>query len=110
MRSLWKFYQTDCCIQISDNGKVVTDIAKNIGKTAHVLLQTMLPDLHIFTKRNDQTKQSSSTQPNVFNHSQNFFLVYLIYNVVLITAVQQSDSIIHILYSFSHILFYYGLS
>ena len=32
MRSLWKFYQTDCCIQISDNGKVVTDIAKNIHK------------------------------------------------------------------------------
>ena len=38
---MWKFYQTDCCTQISDNGKVVTDIAKNIGKTAHVLVQTM---------------------------------------------------------------------
>ena len=41
MRSLWEFYQTDCCIQISDNGKVVTDIAKNIEKIAHVLVQTM---------------------------------------------------------------------
>ena len=38
---MWKFYQTDCCIQISNNGKVVTHIAKNIGKTAHVLVQTM---------------------------------------------------------------------
>ena len=38
-----KFYQTDCncCIQIGDNGKVVADKAKNIGKIAHVLVQTM---------------------------------------------------------------------
>ena len=36
-----KFNQTDCCIQIDDSGKVLTDIAKNIGKIAHVLVQTM---------------------------------------------------------------------
>ena len=36
-----KFNQTDCCIEIDDNGKVLTDIAKNIGKIAHVLVHTM---------------------------------------------------------------------
>ena len=36
-----KFNQTDCCIQIDDNGNVVTDIAKNIEKIAHVLVQRM---------------------------------------------------------------------
>ena len=70
----------------------------------------MSPDLHEFAKRDDQTKQRTGTQPDALNHSQNFFSVYLIYNVVLNTAVWQSDSISHILYYFSQILFYYGLS
>ena len=38
-----------------------------------------------------------------------FFEVQLIYNVVLISAVQQSDSVVHI-YILFHILFHYGLS
>ena len=36
-----KFNQPDCCIQIDDNWKVLTDIARNTGKIAHVLVQTM---------------------------------------------------------------------
>ena len=35
-----KFNQTGCCIQIDDNEKAVTDIAKNIRKISHVLFQT----------------------------------------------------------------------
>ena len=35
--------------------------------------------------------------------------VWLIYNVLLITGVQQSGSVIHI-YTFFNILFHYGLS
>ena len=48
----------------------------------------------------------SHLKPNSF-----FFLIeiQLIYNVVLITAVQQSDSVIHI-YILCYILFHYGLS
>ena len=38
-----------------------------------------------------------------------FVEVQLIYNVVLITAVQQSDLVVHT-YIFLHILFHYGLS
>ena len=38
-----------------------------------------------------------------------FFGVYLSYNVVLVSAVQQSDLVIHI-YILFHILFHYGLS
>ena len=43
---------------------------------------------------------------------QSFFKkieVYLIYNVVLVSGVQQNDSVIHT-YILFHILFYYGLS
>ena len=36
-----KFNQSDCCIQIDDNGNVLTTIAKNIGKIAQVLVQTI---------------------------------------------------------------------
>ena len=42
---------------------------------------------------------------NIFNE------IYLIYSVVLITAVQQSDSVIYIyICILFYILFYYGLS
>lgn len=34
------FNQTGCCIQIDDNEKAVTDIAKNIRKISQVLFQT----------------------------------------------------------------------
>ena len=40
---------------------------------------------------------------------KNFIEVQLTYNVVLISAVQQSDSVIHV-YILFHILFHYGLS
>ena len=39
-----------------------------------------------------------------------FIEVQLIYSVVLISAVQQSDSVIHIYTFFFNILFHYGLS
>ena len=41
----------------------------------------------------------------------NLFLieVYLIYNVVLVSGVQQSDSVIYYIYILFHILFPYGL-
>ena len=35
-----KFNQTDCHVQIDDNGKAVIDMAKNIKKIAHILVQT----------------------------------------------------------------------
>ena len=43
---------------------------------------------------------------------EKFFVIYvqLIYKVVLISAVQQSDSVIHIYTFFFYILFYDGLS
>ena len=37
--------------------------------------------------------------------SLKFFLLELIYNVLIISAVQQSDPVIHIHNSFSHIIF-----
>ena len=40
-----------------------------------------------------------------------FFLIEtLIYNIVLISAIQQSDSVIHVYTFFSKIIFHYGLS
>ena len=35
-----KFSQTDCYLQTDDNGKAVIDIAENIKKIAHILVQT----------------------------------------------------------------------
>ena len=35
-----KFHQSDCCLQIDDNGYAVTNIATNIRKMAHVPIQT----------------------------------------------------------------------
>ena len=39
-----------------------------------------------------------------------FIEVWLIYNAVLISAAQQSDSVIHVIYILFHILFHYGIS
>ena len=39
-----------------------------------------------------------------------FFFFFKIYNVVPISAVQESDQVIHILHSFSHTIFHYVLS
>ena len=54
---------------------------------------------------------SPSSSIQLFSKDKALFLkkieVQLIYNVVLITAVQQSDSVIH---CFFNILFHYGLS
>ena len=52
---------------------------------------------------------SHSGSKGCFHFFLNFIEVELIYNVVLISAVQQSDSVIHI-YILFHILFHYGLS
>ena len=35
-----KFNQSDCCLQIDDNGQAMTNIATNIRKVAHVPIQT----------------------------------------------------------------------
>ena len=35
-----KFYQSNCCLLIDDNGQAVTNIATNITKLAHVPVQT----------------------------------------------------------------------
>ena len=46
-----------------------------------------------------------------FYHLKNFFIeVQLIYHVVAISAVQQTDSVTHIETFFFNILFHYGLS
>ena len=40
----------------------------------------------------------------------NFMEVQLIFNIVLVSAIQQNDSVIHIYTYFFHMIFHYGLS